>query len=212
MGCSGDDAIECMREKPPKLLTATQWLVQAGSSTSVPFPPTIDTKFLTSSPVELLLLRAEFQRKDILLGVNSHEGSTFIIEAFPDTFDPTKEFNENVTSEEYREMVKLLLNTSSDFVIDTVASIYAKSNTDDDGVNYFMALSGMLGDVGFKCPVVNTAKTYATEVIFRRVYFPFSSKQRYASNGQKKPSTCRPNHTEAWKDLARNWLCGGIKL
>jgi len=49
-------------------------------------------------------------------------------------------------------MVKQLrmVNTSSDFVIDTMASIYSLPCSDDDGVNYFMALEGIVGDVRFK--------------------------------------------------------------
>jgi len=169
-----------MREKPPKLLTTMQWLVQrqdAGFTLS--FVPTIDDKFLTKSPAKLLQYPGEFQRKDILLGVNSHEGSLFIAAGFPDHFDLTKDYNENVTSVDYREMVKLLLstssdvllNTSSDVVADTIASIYSlpcgsQGNTgDDDGAKYFIALDGILGDIILKCPGLRTARLYAREVI-----------------------------------------------
>jgi len=169
VGCSRDNAIECMQEKPTELLTTMQWLVQQGSELT--FIPTVDDTFLTKSPAELMQYPGEFQRKDILQGVNSHEGGLFVFLAFPDHFDLTKEYNDNVTSEEYRDMVKLLLNTSSDVVADTIASIYSlpcgsQGNTgDDDGVNYFIALDGIFGDIYFKCPALETARLYAREVI-----------------------------------------------
>ena len=75
MGCPRNNAVECMRETPPELLTAMQWLVQQESTFT--FKPTIDDKFLTKNPAELLQYPGEFQRKDILQGVNSHEGSRF---------------------------------------------------------------------------------------------------------------------------------------
>jgi len=162
-----------MREKPPELLAAKQWLVRQFPSFALTFVPTIDDNFLTKSPAELLLYPGKFQRKDILHRVNSHEGSRFIILSFPDHFDLTKEYNDNVTSEAYREMVEKLklVNTSSDVVIDTIASFYAlpywsQSNTgDDDGETYFMALDGMFGDIWIKCPLLDTAKVYAREVM-----------------------------------------------
>ena len=154
-----------MQEKPPGLLTAKQPLVLTGLTFT--FVPTVDHKFLMRTPAELL--KGDLQRKNILLGANSHEGSMFAILLFPDRFDPTKDYNANVTSEQYREMVKQLslVDTSSDVVIDTIASIYSlscRSQGDQDGVNYFMALAGLLGDVLFNCPVLNTATSYAREV------------------------------------------------
>jgi len=162
-----------MREKPPELLAAKQWLVRQFPSFALTFVPTIDDKFLTKSPAELMQYPGEFQRKDILQGVNSHEGSRFIILSFADTFDLTKEYNDNITSEEYREMVEKLrlVNSSSDVVIDTIASIYSlpcgsQGNIgDDDGETYFMALDGMFGDIWLKCPLLDTARPYAREVI-----------------------------------------------
>jgi len=153
-----------MREKLPELLTAMQWLVSQEAGTSFTFVPTVDHKFLTNSPLQLI--NGEFQRKDILLGANSHEGSMFVILTFPNRFDPTKDYNANVTSEEYREMVEQLkiVNSSSDLVIDTIASIYLLP-CDHNRVNYFMALDRMLGDVWFNCPILHMARPYDREVI-----------------------------------------------
>ena len=140
--------------------------------------PTVDDTFLTKSPAELMQYPGEFQQKDILQGVNSHEGSMFIILSFPDTFDVTKKYNDNVTSEVYREMAEKLrlVNTSSDVVIDTIASIYSlpcgsQGNTGDyDAVKYFIALDGMGGDFWSKCPQLDTARLYATEVILTFIF------------------------------------------
>jgi len=168
VGCSRDKTIECMREKPPELLTAMQWRLKQIAGFSLIFAPTVDHKFLTKSPFQLIK-DGQFQRKDIMLGANSHEGSMFVILAFPDHFDTTRDFNANVTSDEYREMVKRLrlVDSTSDVVFDTIASIYSVpcgSQDNADGVNYFMALDGMFGDVWIKCPVLRMARSYAREV------------------------------------------------
>jgi len=158
-----------MREKAAALLTDTQNVGDVAFS----FVPTIDHKFLEKSPLELLK-SGEFQRKNILLGMNSHEGSYFIIYQFAKFFDPRiEDYNSNITIEEYRQMVKdlKLVDSSSDVVTDTIASIYSlpcgsDGNTgDDDELKYILSLDGMFGDVWFKCPVVHMAKAYATEVI-----------------------------------------------
>ena len=170
VGCSRDNAIECLREKSADLLTEKQWKVKTSSGTPA-FKPTIDHKFLNKNPTDLLK-SGEFQKKNILLGANSHEGSYFIIYAFPERFDPLKDYNNDITFREYRDMVKQLKLHSwmagpwSDIVSDTIAASYlllcgSKGNTsDDDAVNYFMSLDGMLGDLRFKCPVVHMAKTH----------------------------------------------------
>jgi len=161
-----------MRGKSPEVLTAMQWLVEQVTGVTFWFVPTIDHKFLEKSPAELLK-GGRFQRKDIMLGTNSHEGSNFIILSFPQHFGFTRDYNADVTSEQYREMVEQLglVDSSSDVVIDTISSIYSlpcgsQGNTGDvDGLTYFMALSGMFGDVWFKCPMLKMARPNAREVI-----------------------------------------------
>ena len=159
-----------MREKSADLLTKKQ--VDVDPVIYFNFVPVVDHKFLEKSPLELLKSTEEFQRKNIMLGMNSHEGSYFIIYDFPTRFDPLKSNIDSITAEEYREMVKKLklVNTSSDAVIDTIAAVYSlpcgsEGNSNDvDAKTYLMSLDGMFGDSWFKCPVVHTAKTYATKV------------------------------------------------
>jgi len=171
--CSRDNTVECLREKEPSLLTSKQWEVASSGGSIFKFVPVIDQKFLKKNPLELLK-SGEFQRKNILLGMNSHEGSYFIIYRFPERFHPSTDLNKsNITTEEYRDMVKQLglVESSADAVIDTIAYVYSlpctsEGNTGDvDALTYFMALDGMFGDVWFKCPVVNMAKSYARQVI-----------------------------------------------
>jgi len=161
-----------MREKSPELLTEKQWQLEFGLSYN--FVPTVDQKFLDKSPLEVIR-SDEFQRKNILVGMNSHEGFYFIIYDFPDRFDPRIEsYNKNITIEEYRQLVKKLklklVDSSSDVVSDTIASIYSlpcgsEGNTGDvDVVSYIRALDGMYGDVRFKCPVIRMTKAYARQV------------------------------------------------
>lgn len=173
VGCSRDNSIECMREKSPQLLTDKQFELPDVTGVTFFFVPTIDHKFLDNSPIELLK-SDKFQRKNILLGMNSHEGSYFIIYKYPELFDPRIQDNKNnITIKEYRKMVKelSLVDSSSDVVTDTIASVYSLpcgsqgNSGDDDAVNYIISLDGMYGDVWFKCPVIHTAKAYAEEVI-----------------------------------------------
>jgi len=161
-----------MRGKSAQLLSDKQWEVKEATVVSFYFVPTVDQKFLTKSPQELLK-SGEFQRKNILLGMNSHEGAFFVIYSFVDLFSPIDSYTDDITSKSYREMAKklMLVDSSSDAVTDTIASIYSlpcgsEGNTgDDDAIKYFKSLDGMLGDVWFKCPVVRMAKAYAKEVI-----------------------------------------------
>jgi len=153
-------------------VTAKQWALKKVTGV---FKPTVDGNFLTKSPLESLRL-GEYQKKNVLVGLNSHEGSYFILYAFPRRFDPTKPYNDNITSEEYREMISrlkilnLFADSPSDEVIDTVAAAYSlpcgsEGNTgDSDAISYLMSLEGMYGDVWFKCPVVRLAKSFASQV------------------------------------------------
>ena len=152
-----------MRGKSPELLTTMQLLVQQALGTRFTFVPTVDHKFLAKSPAELLQYPGEFRRKNIMLGANSHEGSMFVIFSFPQHFGTTN----NVTSEQYREMVERLglVDSSSDVVIDTISSIYSLPCGSQGNTNYFLALDGMIGDVWIKCPMLNTSMPYAREVI-----------------------------------------------
>jgi len=152
-----------MRKKSADLLTEKQ---NDAGDRMFNFVPTTDDKFLKQNPRELLD-SGKFQRKNILLGLNSHEGSFFIIYEFPKRFVPTNVYNSNITNEEYLDMVKELnlVDSSSDVVDDTISSIYSLPCGDDDALPYLKSLGGMLGDVWFKCPVIHTAKAYAKEVL-----------------------------------------------
>lgn len=181
VGCSRDDTIECLREKEPELLIEKQWDVKQVTGIAFHFQPTIDNNFLTKSPLELLKSGEFQQQKNVLLGVNNHEGSYFVLYAFKEQFDPTKPYNENITDEEYRKMVSDLMlvelvseqlklgGSSSDVVTDTVADAYSlpcgsEGNTGDkDAARYLLSLDGMFGDVWFKCPVIHMAKAYARQ-------------------------------------------------
>jgi len=170
-----------MRKKNPDEVTNKQFDVKQVSGVNFFFQPTLDQNFLTKSPLELLE-SGEFQKKSILLGVNSHEGAYFAFYAFPKRFDPTKPYNDSITGDDYREMVKQLrlanffADSPSDEVTDTIAAAYSlpcgsEGNTgDSDALPYIMSLDGMFGDVWFKCPVVHMAKTYAKEVIPRLLF------------------------------------------
>jgi len=178
--CSRENTVECLREKAADLLTSKQWKLSSVTASHFIFVPTLDhdRQFLEKSPAELLE-SGEFRRKNILMGVNSHEGAFFVIYAFPEVFDPTdKERHKNVTYEDYREMVMKLdvVDTSSSEVVsDTIASVYSLpcgegGNTGNADAKSFMeSLDGIFGDFMFKCPVVQTAKAFAREVINRSV-------------------------------------------
>ena len=104
VGCSRDDAIECMQKKTPDVLTEKQWEVKQVTSSAFFFVPTIDDQFLKKSPLDLLK-SGEFQKKNILLGMNNHEGSYFVIYSFKEQFNPEAAYNANITNDEYRETV-----------------------------------------------------------------------------------------------------------
>jgi len=76
LGCSRGDALECLRQKTPAEVTAKQWEVKPATSAAYFFVPTVDEKFLTKSPVELVKA-GEFQRKNVLLGMNNNEGNLY---------------------------------------------------------------------------------------------------------------------------------------
>jgi len=156
----------------PQLLSDQQWSVRPVTITSFNFVPTLDNNFIKKSPKELVKA-GEFQRKNIVAGINSHEGAFFVLYSFVSRFSPILSYTDDITSEDYPEMVKdlMLVNTSSDAVTDTIAAMYAlpcgaEGNTyDDDAIPYFRSLDGVLGDNWFKCPVIGFAKAYAKQVI-----------------------------------------------
>jgi len=160
-----------MRKKDADVVTSKQFEV---SDNSYNFVPTIDQQFLKKSPKQLID-DGEFQRKNIMMGMTSHEGSYFIFYQFKQLFNASLErLDINVPHDEYRKMVselKMVVESSSVVVLDTVASIYSLpcglegSTGDLDAKTYFKSLEGMFGDVWFKCPVIHKAKSYAKEVI-----------------------------------------------
>jgi carboxylesterase type B len=179
------EVLDCMRQKDAALLTSEQWRIDIdGPAVGMAYGPTVDggggtgngSSFLSRPPVDLLR-QGQFQRKNILLGVTSDEGSYFLFYLFPKQFHVSDADGQgNMTAADYRKLVEQLdirvgssSGAASDAqaltgaVLDAVAFEYATpcSFGDQAKPSYFDALDDLLGDVQFKCPVVDFSLTYA---------------------------------------------------
>jgi Carboxylesterase family len=171
VGCgritSDEVIIDCLRRASPKDLTAQQFSVGTdGPAINSAFHPTVDNQFISRPPAELLLT-GQFQKKSIVIGANRNEGTYFLIYLLPELFGPPK-WSSTITPSEYRQAIESLslLNTSKDFVLNAVGFEYSRPCDESAGTtpDYVAALDRLLGDALITCPVVNFARTVASDV------------------------------------------------
>lgn len=170
VGCGGiasdKDILACLRQASAQDLTTQQFSVSTiGAAINSAFHPTLDNRFITRPPAELLRT-GQFQKKDILVGANSNEGSYFLIYMLPDLFGPPK-WSANITSSQYSDAVRSLsvVNTSKAFVLKALEFEYSKPcGASYWSSDYEASLDLLLGDAIFTCTVVNFARTFATDV------------------------------------------------
>ncbi|XP_015216407.1 cholinesterase [Lepisosteus oculatus] len=151
------DVIACLRKKDPQEIVDKQFTVMKESPlVSTSFAPTIDGDFLTDSP-DVLIFSGQFKKTDILLGVNKDEGTYFLVYGVPGF---SKDNESLITREQFLSGVKFVLPHFSE--IGREAAIFQYTNWTDEfnPENNRDALSGIVGDYNFVCPLLAFTQKY----------------------------------------------------
>jgi carboxylesterase type B len=145
-------------------LTAEQFKVQlSGPGFRPRFGPTVDGTFLTQSPFESIEA-GNFQRKNVLLGVNNDETGYFLLFAYPQRFNWTETSPIQLTPADFRSLIgeMIPLNPAQ---VSAAAFEYSTPCTFEErqSLSYFRALVALIGDREFKCPAVHDALAFAKQ-------------------------------------------------
>ncbi|XP_042310895.1 cholinesterase-like [Sceloporus undulatus] len=114
----------------------------------LPFLPTTDEDFLPDDP-QKLLQAGRFQVKPTLLGVTSDEASAFVLYYYPDTSHGL------ISWEQLLEAAKKTIRKATAEDVRAVALKYSEEG--HGAARYRWAMSQMIGDYGFFCPLVEFA-------------------------------------------------------
>jgi carboxylesterase type B len=99
------DIVQCLRGKDAEQLTRAQWSIPIDGSMSLRFLPTVDGRFLTKKPLDVVAAN-EFQNKSVIMGFDEDEGNFFVLYDFPDVFDATKNDQPTVNDTEFRRIIQ----------------------------------------------------------------------------------------------------------
>ncbi|KAK2178847.1 hypothetical protein NP493_527g05011 [Ridgeia piscesae] len=167
LGCDARDVtpataiFECIARHDARTISATMWTIPDRSHIPTPFVPTVDRYFLRDHPSNVLR-KQRFKKTPVLMGVNEHEGSYFLVYIFPDVV--TLNASRRISRAEFvRSLPTLVPQSRADDV--TAASVSFEYGVPyrhgGATVDYRDVMEGLLGDVAFICPVVDFADAFA---------------------------------------------------
>ena len=159
VNCSRDDdadaMLRCLRALPADVIQREQW-VHCGLM-NMPWVPTVDGRFLTDTPFNLLKTGC-VQRKESIIGVNKNEG-TFIVLHYGAILGFTKDGTNPQNLTTFQRGIDLL---NSDLSVKTRAQLkrlYRPRN--DNDLAYRDAIGDVVGDRGLTCPTLEMASMFA---------------------------------------------------
>jgi acetylcholinesterase len=157
------DLVTCLRGVSAADLIEKEWAINTNGPPFAPrFGPTVDGTFLTNPPGDLINA-GQFQRKNILLGVNSDEAGCFQYGAYR---LQGVYYGQNLTADVYKLMTNDMLSWANSGQMVAVNFEYTTA-CQTDGIsspNYFKAIDSIVNDYFFQCPVVNLALAYARQI------------------------------------------------
>jgi len=162
--------LRCLRSLDAATVTNLQWAVPVdGPAFQQRFLPTVDDTFL-SRPPRNVVDAGDFQRKSLLLGSNSDEGSSFLFMAFPNRFNPNLTTQPDITDDDFASIIAGMnpLNPSQ---LAAAAFEYAFPSCRGAAADRFVVLSNVLGDRVMKSGLVSTARAYADKSVERGANF-----------------------------------------
>jgi carboxylesterase type B len=157
------EAVAYLKSASPELMVNKQFELNAYYA-DLPFAPVVDGTFLTNHPLNLIA-EGKVKNTSILIGVVKNEGSLFLIAGLPSIFgnrDPNP-----VSSSQYDTVVGALLgplNVTTASVKDFAKAHYYDSLPPWSRGSYLESSEAICGDTLFKCPVVNFAQSYSSQV------------------------------------------------
>nr|AHG95983.1 acetylcholinesterase [Octopus vulgaris] len=137
--------------------------------------PIVDGAFLTQKPIESL--KNEPQKKDVLLGYVTNEGTYFLIYDLPKYFSlkGTVPINKSTAGKLINKVIAPLRANSVQLDLISYlygSHVYGSSETD----KYRYILDQASGDVKFKCPVIEFAQEYSKHAKVYMYSFEFRSR------------------------------------
>lgn len=156
------DAVRCLRQVHATEIIATQnnVVVGEGKFMEFAFVSTIDNHFITENPTDSLK-RGNFKQDSVLLGFNRDEGYFFL--AYEYTEHLGRQITKDITVSQYKSMVRDVLGYPSAALAETVAFEYGAPYHGKTSTQFRKPLDDVVGDVMFKCPVIDAAMAYADD-------------------------------------------------
>ncbi|XP_078526161.1 acetylcholinesterase isoform X2 [Lissotriton helveticus] len=160
VGCERNndtDLVNCLRTKHPQELIDEEWSVLPQPSVfRFAFVPVVDGDFLPE-PAESMLNLGNFKETDILVGVNSNEGSYFLVYGAPGF---SKDNDSLISREDFLGGVKMSVPQANEIANEAVVLQYTDWTDENNGLKNRKAMDDLVGDHNVICPVVQTASKY----------------------------------------------------
>ncbi|KAJ8256799.1 hypothetical protein COCON_G00189510 [Conger conger] len=148
----------CLRTAQPEAIVSQQYNVLKESGVGLTFKPSVDGDFLTDLP-SVLIQSGQFKKTELLLGVNKDEGTYFLVYGTPGF---SIEHESLITRDDLLQGVGLFFPGLSDIARDAVVFYYTDWADEFNGTKNRDALSHIVGDYSFTCPVLEFAQRFVS--------------------------------------------------
>ncbi|CAH1800626.1 unnamed protein product [Owenia fusiformis] len=160
--------MECLRTKDADEIYAKDYVT--GNFFEFPWVPNKDGELVEDNPRNLIK-EGKFQKKDIIAGVNTDEGSFWILYALPGFF---KDNSSEQSEQMYRDAIKTLDWDLPSGTKDLITTEYLPADTSDKNANRD-AIEDEMGDRAFICPTINLAQDFSASNSGNTVYMYYLS-------------------------------------
>lgn len=158
VNCSRDDdadtMLRCLRALPVDVIQREEWV--DSHFMVFPWAPTVDGRFLTDTPHNLLKT-GEFQRKESILGVNKDEGTYWILYVLGGFTKDGPSLQNRTT---FRRGIDVIAWDLAEETRARLKQLYRPAD-DSDLAAFRDALGDVCGDRSFTCPTWQMATTLA---------------------------------------------------
>ena len=172
-----EEKFQCVKNYPIKTIEHFRhvWAIESynGDPVGFTFVPTIDSDLIPYDP-EQMLLRGDFKRTSILLGVNQDEGSYFNI--YLPHGNLTYHSPPSIDHQAFQTIMKEYFRHFPTYpqkippiILDSILQTYTLWNDWNNTLQNAIQLNYAVGDFHFTCPTIFLADTYAKDQL--PVYF-----------------------------------------
>ncbi|XP_071961259.1 fatty acyl-CoA hydrolase precursor, medium chain-like [Antedon mediterranea] len=155
LGCpdeSNEDLINCLLEKPANEIVHAK--LDVPNKPVIVFGPVVDGYFLPDDPIKLTF-SSLFHRKDVLIGINNHEGGYSMLKTRISP-DLAAQFSVEMFEPALNQMISSFLPGDNQNIVKKITKEYLLDDKDD--LNALVKLTEVIGDSFFLTPAVTFVK------------------------------------------------------